>query len=287
MTGEFATYKGILKFENGKSFIKDDNGQRFFENELIWDGYIAHWKERPVFAQYLSQCDYDRSKPIIIMWPVEADATAPFVELYYNERLVKYRASLFGHIAINVNGEIFNFSHLINENEVINKAEYFYRPALGEFAPSPKTGSMEIPDDGQPFFDKFGRSFMRTIHVVRIRGLNPAVLLDILMEQLHTIHNAPKDPENPAKYCDFNFFSRNCATIIRDSLNRFGYDRIKGIFPRDFFINAAHFFQHKSGLDVKIFKMPQLLVSEAQPSGMTPLTNMKNWHKVMRLKYTS
>ncbi len=287
MTSESLTYKGTLKFENGKSFIMDDNGHRFFENELIWSGYIAHWKEQQVLAQYLPQCDYDRAKPIIIMWPVEVDVIEPFVELYYNERLVKYRASLFGHIAINVNGEIFNFSHLINENEVINKAEYFYRPALGEFAPSPRTGRMEIPDDGQPFFDKFGRNFMRTIHVVRIRGLDPAVLLDILMEQLHTIHNAPKDPENPAKYCDFNFFSRNCATIIRDSLNRFGYDRIKGIFPRDLFINAAHFFQNKSGLNVKIFKMPQLLVSEAQPSGMTPLTNMKNWHKVMRLKYTS
>ncbi|MFC1550096.1 hypothetical protein ACFL46_02250 [Candidatus Neomarinimicrobiota bacterium] len=287
MTRESSQFKGILKLENDTSFILDDNGQRIFGNELIWNGYISHWKDKQVHAQYLSQHDYDHEKPIIIIWPVETNPTEPFVELYYNERLVKYRASLFGHTAINVNGKIFNFSHLINENEIMSKAEYFYRPALGEFAPSPRTGQIEIKTDGRSYFDKFGRNFMRTIHVVRIKGIDPTVLLDILMEQLNIIHRTSIDPDNPAKYSDFNFFSRNCATIIRDSLNRFGYDKIKGIFPRDLFINAAHFFQFKSGLDVNIFKMPQLLVSEAEPSGMTPLLNIKNWHKVMRLKYTS
>ena len=43
-------------------------------------------------------------------------------------------------MAVNVNGAIFNFSHKINENEVMRNEEYFFRPALGEFAPHPVTG---------------------------------------------------------------------------------------------------------------------------------------------------
>ena len=62
--------------------------------------------------------------------------------------MIKYPASTFGHNAINVNGEFFNFSHLINENESMDEAEYMYRPALGEFAPSPTTGKFEILEDG-------------------------------------------------------------------------------------------------------------------------------------------
>ena len=95
-----------------------------------------------------------------------------FLNLYYNERLVKYTASSLGHNAINIGGDIFNFSHLMNENEIMEKEEYFYRPALGEFAPSPNNGLFEILEDGRVFYDKFGRNFMRTIHRIRIFGLD-------------------------------------------------------------------------------------------------------------------
>jgi hypothetical protein len=285
MTSKIRPYKGILKFEKGNGYVIDSIGSRILQDELIWNGYIKHWSERQVYAQRLPQHDYETRKPIIIMWPVEEIPAEHFVELYFNERLVKYRASLFGHTAINVNGKIFNFSHLINENEVMTRAEYFYRPALGEFAPSPDTGRMEIRADGRAYFDKFGRNFMRTIHVVRVLGLDTTVLLDILLEELDKIHSAPIDPQKPEKYKDFHFFSQSCATIIRDSLNRFGYDEIKGIFPQDLFVNAAYFFQKKSGLDVQIFKMPQLTVKEAPPSGTTPLFNIKNWYKAKQLNY--
>ena len=61
---------------------------------------------------------------------------------------------------------------LMNENEIITEEEFFYRPALGEFAPSPNNGKYEILEDGTPYYDKFGRNFMRTIHVLRIEGID-------------------------------------------------------------------------------------------------------------------
>ena len=158
-------YTGILTTDETNSFLLKRDGKHVLEENHIWDGYINHWAGQKVCARLLPQKDYDNEEPIVIIWPDIEPANVDFMELYYNERLVKYWPSLFGHSAICINGRIYNYSHLINENEVISIEEYFYRPAMGEFAPSPNTGSFEILDDGTAYYDKFGRNFMRTIHV--------------------------------------------------------------------------------------------------------------------------
>ena len=271
--------RGLLSYSDGVSSVVDVVDNLHFENELIWDGYIRHWAGKRVCACRLPQKDYKFNRPIIIMWPDEEPAPEPFVELYYNERLVKYPASTFGHNAINVNGEIFNFSHLINENEAMSLAEYFYRPALGEFAPSPRTGQFEILEDGTAYYDKFGRNFMRTIHVTRITGIDTDKLAAFYHRELEVIHNAQVNPKNPEKYQDFNIFTRSCSTIIRDGLRTCGFNKIGGFLPRDMFISATFELlkaQARGEIKVRCFKMPQLNVPEAEPSALTPLCNLKN-----------
>ncbi len=270
---------GKLVSDGGRSFLLGKEGQRYFESELIWEGYLRHWTGRTVSARRLRQKDYDFKRPIIIMWPDDEPADDAFVELYYNERLVKYPASTFGHNAINVNGEIFNFSHLINENEAMTPAEYFYRPALGEFAPSPVSGRYEIREDGTAFYDKFGRNFMRTIHVIRLLGIDTDKLAQIYHRELELIHETPINPKNPEKYRDFNFFDRSCSTLIRDGLKAYGFRNIRGFLPRDMFVSASHELlkaQSRGEIEVERFRMPQLLVPEAPPSALTPLYNLKN-----------
>jgi len=232
-------YKGKLRSHNGSVFLETDTGERLLEGYRIWQGYVNHWRDQSVCVRMLPQKDYETHEPIIIMWPDEPKPTVPFVEIYYNERLVKYSASTFGHNAINVNGEFFNFSQLINENESMDEAEYMYRPALGEFAASPHTGKYQIMGDGTAYLDKFGRNFMRTIHVIRVEGMDTDRLAEINHHELKKIHATPPNPKEPEKYRDFNLLKRSCTTIIRDSLRKYGFSRIKGILPRDFFISAA------------------------------------------------
>ena len=274
---------GRLTQENGASFILDENGIRHFENRIIWDGYLNHWRGQNVFARELTQRDYDKGEPIIIIWPDELNPDKPFIDLYYNERLIKYVASLLGHTAINVNGSIFNFSHLMNENEIMVKEEYFYRPALGEFAPSPNNGVFEILEDGRAFYDKFGRNFMRTIHRIRVFGLNTEKMIAILKQSLANILNTPPNPKNPEKYRDFSMVSNNCATVIRDAFNECGFPEITGRFPRDLFVNATYHLFHHPELDVQYIKLPQLTVAEAPKSMVSPLVNPRNyfrWHEL-------
>jgi len=276
--------QGILTRDNRQTYILDKDGNRHFENRIIWEGYLKHWEGQAVFARELPQCDYETGEPIIICWPDEQDPEEPFVELYYNERLVKYFASLLGHTAINVNGSIFNFSHLLNENEIMEKEEYFYRPALGEFAPSPNNGVFEILEDGRAFYDKFGRNFMRTIHRVRIFGLDTDALMSELKTRLDTILNTPPDPSKPEKYRDFSFFSNNCATVIRDAFNAIGYEKIKGRFPRDMFISATYHLINDASLKVVYSRLSQLTVPEAPKSIVSPLLNPRNYFRLKELR---
>ncbi len=271
--------KGILTKEENNYFLLGSNGQHYLKSEPIWDGYIKHWLDKQLCARHLSQCDYTSEKPIIIMWPDITPPSNPYVEIYYNERLVKYPMSFMGHIAINVNGEIFNYSHLLNENEIINIEEYFYRPALGEFAPHPDTGSFNIDDNNRPYYDKFGRLFMRTIHVLRIEGLDTNNLSRIYHKELDIIKNTPVNPKKPHKYKDINIFTRNCATIIRDGLKKCGYPKISGIFPRDVFISASHNLfkaQNRNNLKVELFRLNQLKVPEASYSTHSIILNPIN-----------
>jgi len=271
--------KGFLRIQDGKPFIMDASGNRLLYGKTIWSGYTEHWLNRAVQARYLPQKDYETGQPIIIMWPDVPDPGVPFVELYYNERLVKYPKSLLGHIAININGEIFNFSHLLNENEVMTPEEYFYRPALGEFAPHPELGVFNVDDREHPYYDKFGRNFMRTIHVLRLEGLDTGRISRYFHEQLKIIHSTRPDPKRPDHYRDFSIFTRSCSTIIRDGLRDYGFKSISGMFPHDLFVNTAYHLINKKdtgGLTVKLLRMKQLKVPEASFSALTPFINPLN-----------
>lgn len=267
-------FKGVLTDAGNRPFLLGDDGVRYFENENIWSGYLLHFFGRKVCARKLPQKDYETGKPAIIMWPDEPAPEKPFVDLYFNERLVKYPVSFLGHLAINVNGEIFNFSHLMNENEVLRNEEYFYRPALGEFAPHPVSGRANLDDPQKPYFDKFGRLFMRTIHVLRMTGLNTQRLSQIFHNELEVIYNSPPDPKKPGHYINFNIFTNSCSTIIRDGFQKLGFRKIRGIFPRDLFVNAAYFFLEQlenPKIKSSLFSLNQLHVPEAAPSAMPPL----------------
>lgn len=275
--------KGILRSNNGQPFIEGHDGKRYFENNTFWDGYIKHWDGMNVCARPLPEKDYEKQDPIIIVWLDKPPASEPYVELYYAERLVKYFTSTMGHSAINVNGDIFNFSHLINENEIITEEEFFFRPALGEFAPSPINGKYEILEDGTAYYDKFGRNFMRTIHVLRIEGIDVKKLGDIYKHQLHLIKTTPPDPKSPDEYPEFNMFTRSCSTIIRDGLKEYGFNNIKGMFPRDLFVSAAYQLKKEPTIKSTIFEMPQLIVPEADKSAMSPILNPINYIRYRKL----
>ncbi len=278
--------RGILRNAPDASFLEGENGQRYLEGERFWSGYLAHFAGRRVCARRLPQKDYETGRPMIIVWPDVPAPPEPCCELYFNERLVKYPASFLGHLALNVRGEIFNFSHKINENEALRPEEYFYRPALGEFAPHPQTFRDNTDDPQKPYYDKFGRLFMRTIHVLRIAGLDTEALARYYHQELDLIHAAPSDPKRPDAYADFNLFTRSCSTIIRDGLRAAGYPKISGIFPRDLFVNAAYFFLTQppaSGIRVARLTLRQLCVPEAAPSAMPPLLNPVNRCRQRRL----
>jgi hypothetical protein len=279
-------YRGILTEEEGKTFLLGEDQRKWLEDERIWSGYVLHFSGKPVLARRLPQRDYDTGRPILLLWPDEPASPAPFVEVYFNERLVKYPASLLGHLAVNVNHEVFNFSHKINENEALSPEEYFFRPALGEFAPDPETGRDGGADPGKPYHDKFGRLFMRTIHVLRIDGLDVPELSRFLHEQLDIVRSAPPNRRRPGYYADFNPFTRNCATLIRDGFRHVGFTDIKGIFPRDLFVNMAYFFLRKNrdlSRRVSLRILRQLKVPEAAASALSPLLNPVNRWKNGRL----
>ncbi|MBT3477961.1 MAG: hypothetical protein HOD10_07205 [Candidatus Marinimicrobia bacterium] len=279
-------YRGILRCKNNNSYLETSSGERILEDARIWDGYLKHWENQSICARALPQKDYELREAIIIIWPDVPKSEVPYIEIYFNERLVKYPASTFGHNAINVNGEFFNFSHLINENESMDESEFMYRPALGEFAPSPRTGDFEIMEDGTAYFDKFGRNFMRSIHVIRVEGLDTERLAGIYHNELKLIHETPVYPENPEKYRDFSFFNRNCTTIIRDGLRKYGFNKVSGILPRDFFISTTWEMvnaQKRQDLNIHLYKRPQLKVQEAPYSQLTPPINPMNWVRKFRL----
>jgi len=279
-------YRGVLTQEGKDTFLLGAHGETYFKDDHIWSGYLFHWRNQRVCGRYLPQKEYTTGKPIVLLWPDVPAASAPYMELYYNERLVKYWASSFGHNAINVAGRIFNFSHLLNENEVMTPEEYFYRPALGEFAPSPNNGRFEILPNGQAYYDKFGRSFMRSIHVLRVEGIDVQRLANIFQNELERIFAAPVNPNKPEKYSEFNFFNRSCTTIIRDGLIKYGFTGIKGVLPRDFFVNAASrllVLEREQPIKVRLFIMPQLKVPEAPYSQVTPLFNPINRFKFRQL----
>ena len=278
--------KGRLRQAGSTFFLESPEGEPRLTDARIWSGYGIHWLERAVCGRYLAERDYDGGEPIALLYPDRPAASTPYVELYYNERLVKYPASTFGHNAINVNGEVFNFSHVLYENEITTPEEYFFRPALGPFAPSPDTGRFELKADGREYYDRFGRNFMRTIHVARFEGMETESLAVIYREEIARIRNTPPDPRRPHKYRDFAPLTRSCTTIVRDGLRAYGLDGIGGIVPRDLFVSVGYCLlemQRQGRLTVRFLRMPQLKVPEAPYSAPTPLLNPLNRWRVRRL----
>jgi len=284
VTGQI--FRGLLVLEGSRTFLRGSGGEEYFSESVIWDGYWKHWQGRMLCGRMLPEKDYNTGKNIVLLWPEERTDREPFVELYYNERLVKYTMSILGHSAINVNGYIFNFSHLLNECEIMTEEEFFYRPALGRFSPSPD-GLFDTSDTERPYLDKFGRQFMRTIHVARITGRETSGLESILRRKLKEIYDTPVDPAEPEYYRDFSKFSNSCTTIIRDSLREWGFGGVKGIFPREMFISAVWEFYIRSksgGLNLSVFKRNQLLVDKAPASSLTPVVNPVNFVKKLVLE---
>ena len=285
MKGERVT--GLLVREDGKLFIQGAEGRRLCTDEKIWEGYAAHWIGKKVCARRLPQVDYETGKPLLLVWPHEAATRRPSVALYFNERLRKYPASFLGHVAIRVTGAVFNFSHLMNENEVMTPEEYFYRPCLGEFAPHPELGKYHIEEDGRPYYDKFGRLFMRTVHVLEIEGLPNDLLTDFYREEIQKIVHTPELPEKPGYYSQFNLLTRNCTTVIRDGLRMAGLPGVKGAFPRDLFVNVSyHLLKKNTRNDVtgRIFRLNQLKVPEAPRSALPPPVNPFNVLRLLSLR---
>ena len=274
--------------ERGVTFIEDVTGARHLHAEQIWEGYLQHWTGAVVRARRLPQRDYESGRPIVLLAPDACrPIDRPYVAIYYTERLTDYTASLFGHVAVDVDGTVFNFSHLLNEDEAITLEEFLYRPPFGEFSSHPETGGFNLADPDRPYYDKFGRLFMRSVHALIVQGLDGDAALEVFHNEMDTIHTTPVDPQRPEKYRDFNFLRRSCVTIIRDCLQRIGLTQVRGILPRELFVSTAHclFEEHRAGrLDVEVRTLSQLKVAERSYSTVTPLLNPLNRVRAFKLK---
>lgn len=273
--------RGVLTEENGQTFLRGPDGDHF-AGEIIWQGYKTHWMGKALRGRTLAQLDYERNRPIVILWPDEEMSDRLCLDLYYNEKLTHYWESAMGHIAASVGGEIYNYSNALNENEIMTPEEYFYRPALGEFAPDPVKGKINVSDPKRPYFDKFGRLFMRSIHVLRLYGVDLEKVRSGLRRGLDTVHAAPKNPKAPEMYAEFSVLKRSCTTFTRDAMRDAGI-AVSGIMPRDFFVNSAVYAKHNH-IEHRMFVLPQLKVDEAPHSVPSRLTNPVNWFKHAMLR---
>ncbi|MCL5435583.1 MAG: hypothetical protein M1275_00690 [Patescibacteria group bacterium] len=276
--GEIAA--GRLVSEEGKKFLRTDRGEKKFTEAAIWDGYFIHFNNRRVLGRTLPQIDYASGRPLALLWPEPDVPPEPFLEIYYNERLPNYPGSLFGHGAINVNGRIFNFAHKLNENEELTWEEYFFRPALGEFAPGPN-GKYDISDPQRPYYDKFGRRFMRAVWKLRITGIsNAAWLLEHFRARLKKIKTQILKPQFPDINRYFNLFSHNCITELHAGLTAWGLKNLNRWFPLDFFFSSKREFSklaQKQNLQILVEKLPQLKVPEAPFSKSVPAVSPRHW----------
>jgi hypothetical protein len=107
-------------------------------------------------------------------------------------------------------------------------------------------------------------------------------LSQIFRRELEMIHNAPPDPRKPGHYIDFNILTNSCSTIIRGGFNQMGFKNIRGIFPRDLFVNISYAFLRQGNhplIKASRFILHQRHVPEAAPSAMPPLLNPLNRYK--------
>lgn len=278
---------GVLGRGAGAEYIQSDEGRRVTMSEPIWAGYFAHWLVRRKEKNLRTTAIVAFRKPVDAHAPDEPAPTQPYIDLYYNECLPGYLSSLFGHLAINVDGKVFSFSETLNENEEMSLEEFLYRPALGEFSGHPDTHTFNVDDPKRPYYEKFGRRFMRAIHALRIEGLDTARLTERLRMDVTMIQETPPNPRRPHKYRDFHFLHRSCTSIIRDALRNAGLREVSGILPRELFLNIAYQATrpNKRGfLSVRAFRLDQLKVPERAHSRPSPIMNPLNRLRMSRLR---
>lgn len=278
--------RGLLGRDAEAVYIEDDEGRRVFPSESIWEGYLAHWLGQQVRVHRLPQRDYQSGAPILLLAPDEPAPPPPYIVLYYNESLPGYLSSLFGHLAINVDGTVFSFSETLNENEEMSLEEYLYRPALGEFSGHPESLTFNFDDPDRPYYDKFGRRFMRTIHALCIQGLDTARLTELLRTEIAVIYKTPVDPRLPHKYRDFHYLHRSCTTIIRDALRKVGLREVSGLLPRELFLNVAYQVTRpgrSDSLTAYATRMDQLKVPDRAYSHLNSILNPMNRLRLARL----
>ncbi len=278
--------RGLLGRDADAVYIETDEDGRMFPSEPVWEGYLAHWLGRRVQVHRLSQRNYESGARILLLAPDVPASQPPYVALYYNERMTEYLSSLFGHLTINVDGRVFSFSQTLNENEEMTVEEFLYRPALGEFSAHPETLTFNVDDASRPYYDKFGRRFMRSIHVLCIEGLDTARLTGLLRTELAVIYQTPVDPRIPHMYRDFHLFRRSCTTIIRNALREVGLPEISGFLPQELFLNVAYHAAlpgRPSNLIARASRLDQLKVPEMAYSRPSPILNPVNRVRLARL----
>ena len=164
-----------------------------------------------------------------------------------------------------------------NDNESL-KEDLEQKPDKNLTIPEPS----QVPEE--LVWKTEGEIKMRSIHRIRITGIDTDWIMSELKERLNLIINTPSDPSNIEKYKDFSFFSNNCATIIRDVFHIIGYRKIKGRFPRELFISAAYHLSNINGLNIEYSFLPQLKVPEAPLSMVSPILNPLNYFRFNKLR---
>ena len=118
------------------------------------------------------------------------------------------------------------------------------------------------------------------VHFYRnVFSVVPNKMMKEVAAMLKAIHATPPNPKRPERYKDFNIFTRNCATIIRDGLRKYGFSQIRGILPRELFISAAYHFRKleaEGAARTELIRMKQLKVHEAPYSAGVPILNPIN-----------
>jgi hypothetical protein len=278
---------GVLRRNAEGEYLDTSAGQPVKVSERLWAGYIEHWLGQRVRMYRLRERDYDSGAQILLLAPDVPSPTPPYVELYYNECLPGYVSSLFGHLAINVDGRVFSFSETLNENEAISPEEFLYRPAMGEFAAHPDTQSFNVADPNRPYFENFGRRFMRSIHALHIQGLDTARLTELLCLEIRIIGEKTPYPRRPHKYRDFHVIRRSCTSLIRDALREAGLREVSGILPRELFLNVAYQATRpdiRHSISVRASRLEQLKVPERPYSRPSPILNPLTRLKLSQLR---
>jgi hypothetical protein len=274
------TIAGRLISKAGETYILTQNGEKKFTQAAIWHGYLQHFQNQRVLGRLLPQTDYETGRPIALLWPETKKESELFLEIYFNERLPNYLGSIFGHSAININGQIFNFAHKLNENEVLTWEEYFFRPAMGEFAPGPN-GKYDISNPHRPYYDKFGRRFMRTVVSLRVTGIkNTSFLLKYFHASMKKIKTQTVKAHAPDINHYFNLAFYNCVTELHAGLTAWGLKNLHNRFPLDFFLSCKQELTKlaaKQRWRISVAKLPQFKVPEAPWSKPVRPMSLRFW----------